>query len=79
MLISGILQLMFTIQVIEEIEYLEAPEDVLIKKCYGQKESVKDYVWKVCLKGVETIFRRYCTDKGLKVINYHHIVIARKI
>lgn len=68
----------FKLEVIEEIEYMETPEDILIKKCYGQKDSVKTFVWKHCLEDVEKIFNRYATDKGLKVINYHHLVIATK-
>jgi SAM-dependent methyltransferase len=32
----------FNIEVIEEIEYLSKPEDVLIKKCFGQNKVLKE-------------------------------------
>lgn len=67
----------FSIRVIEEVEYLSTPEDVLIKKCFGQNEKLKAYVWSECLDQVERIFREHATDKGLRVINYHHLVIAK--
>lgn len=66
------------IQVIEEVEYLSTPEDVLIKKCFGQNEKLKKFVWSQCLKGVEEIFQKHSTEKGLKVINYHHMVTAKQ-
>lgn len=62
---------------IEETEYLSAPEDVLRKKCFGQSQSLKDYVWSECLKGVEQIFRNHATPRGLRVVNYHYLVTAR--
>jgi SAM-dependent methyltransferase len=67
------------VQGIEEIEYLSTPEDVLIKKCFGQSKSVKKYVWETCLSGVEEIFDKNATTKGLSVINYHYMVTARVI
>ncbi|MDP5272875.1 class I SAM-dependent methyltransferase [Chengkuizengella axinellae] len=67
----------FKIEVIEEVEYLFTPDDVLIKKCFGQNDSVKRYVWQQCLKGVEKKIENNASKKGLKVINYHHIVSAR--
>ena len=67
----------FKIEVIEEIEYLSTPEDVLIKKCFGQNQRVKEVTWRNCLKNVEDIFYKYATSKGLKVINYHYLVMAQ--
>jgi len=69
----------FHIEVIEEVEYLSTPEDVLIKKCYGQSQKLKEVAWRECLRDVEEIFYKNTTPKGLKVINYHHLVIARAI
>lgn len=63
---SGLTEIHF--QPIEEIEYLSAPEDVLKKKCFGQSKRLKEYVWKECLKGVEEIFYKNATSRGLKVI-----------
>jgi hypothetical protein len=57
------------LQIFEEVEYLSRPEDVLIKKCFGQKESLKKVVWQECLKDVEEIFLQHATPRGLRVIN----------
>lgn len=65
------------IEPIEEVEYLSAPEDVLKKKCFGQSKQLKEYVWKECLKGVEEIFYKHATSKGLQVINYYYLLTAR--
>jgi hypothetical protein len=67
------------LEIIEEVEYLSTPEDVLIKKCFGQKESLKRLVWQECLKDVEEIFYRHATSRGLKVINYHVLMIGRAV
>lgn len=67
----------FHIEVIEEVEYLSTPEDVLIKRCFGQKEIIKEMVWKKCLKNVEEVFYSNSSRKGLKVINYYHLVTSR--
>lgn len=67
----------FNVQVIEEIEYLSSPEDVLIKRCFGQNEIIKELVWRECLKDVEKIFCNNAAAKGLKVINYYHLVTSR--
>ncbi|TCZ80734.1 class I SAM-dependent methyltransferase [Paenibacillus albiflavus] len=64
------------LQIFEEIEYLSSPEDVLIKKCFGQKESLKKIVWQECLKDVEEIFHRHATPKGLRVVNYHVLMFG---
>ncbi|QHT59081.1 class I SAM-dependent methyltransferase [Paenibacillus lycopersici] len=66
------------LQLFDEVEYLSRPEDVLIKKCFGQKESLKAIVRQECLKQVEAIFRRNRTPRGLKVVNYHALLVARK-
>jgi SAM-dependent methyltransferase len=65
------------IRVLEEVEFLAAPEDVLIKKCFGQSEKLQDFVWSQCLKGVKEIFYKHATEKGLRVINYHHLITAK--
>ncbi|OZB96139.1 class I SAM-dependent methyltransferase [Paenibacillus sp. XY044] len=65
------------IRLLEEVEYLSAPEDVLIKKCFGQSEELKDFVWSQCLKGVKEIFYKHATEKGIRVINYHHLITAK--
>jgi SAM-dependent methyltransferase len=67
------------LQIIEEVEYLSTPEDVLIRKCFGQKESLKRIVWQRCLKDVEEIFYRHATSRGLKVINYHALMIGKAV
>lgn len=67
----------FNIEVIEEEEYFSTPEDVLIKKCFGQNEALKEVAWRECLKDVEEIFYKNATSKGLKVTNYHHLITAR--
>lgn len=59
------------LKIIEEVEYLLRPEDVLIKKCFGQKESLKKVVWQKCLHRVEEVFARHAVSKGLRVVNYH--------
>ena len=69
----------FRIQVIEEIEYLSTPDDLLNKKCFGQTKAVKEIVWDKCFKDVSNIFEKNASEKGLKVINYHHIVSAKAI
>lgn len=43
-------------QFIEEVEYLSSPEDVLIHKCFGQSEKLKEIVWRECLRDVEEMF-----------------------
>lgn len=68
----------FQVQLVEEVEYLTRPEDVLIKKCFGQRKEVREYVWSACLRGVEQVFADHATDKGLRVINFHYVVKARK-
>lgn len=65
------------IQIIEETEYLSTPEDVLMKKCFGQNAKLKEFVWQECLPGVKEIFRKNATARGLKVTNYYRIVTAR--
>jgi hypothetical protein len=65
--------------VIEEIEFLSSPEDVLIKNAFGQNQTVKEVVWRECLKDVEDIFHKNASPRGLKVTNYHHMVTARAI
>ncbi|MCR8630121.1 methyltransferase domain-containing protein [Paenibacillus radicis (ex Xue et al. 2023)] len=65
------------LQIYEEIEYLSRPEDVLIKKCFGQKETLKKIVWQECLKQVEEIFLQYTTPRGLMIVNYHALMIGR--
>ena len=67
----------FQIQVIEEAEYLKTPEDILIKRCFGQNEVIKELVWRECLKDVENIFYKNATVKGLKVINYYYLVTSK--
>ncbi|QYR21979.1 class I SAM-dependent methyltransferase [Paenibacillus sp. sptzw28] len=67
------------IQVIEETEYLSTPEDVLIKKCFGQTKSLKEFVWRECFGGVEEIFNKHAAPRGLRVTNYYYIVTARSI
>lgn len=69
----------FNIQVIEEIEHISTPEDILIKRCFGQNEIIKELVWKECLKEVEKVFYSNATEKGLKVINYYHLVTAKVV
>jgi ubiquinone/menaquinone biosynthesis C-methylase UbiE len=64
-------------QIFEEVEYLSNPVDVLIKKCFGQKESLKKTVRQECLKDVEEIFHRNTTPRGLRVVNYHAWIIGR--
>ncbi len=61
----------------EEVEYLSRPEDVLNKKCLGQKESLKKIVWEACLQEVEEIFHRHATSQGLRVVNFHTLLIGR--
>ncbi|WP_157272734.1 class I SAM-dependent methyltransferase [Paenibacillus daejeonensis] len=65
------------LKIFEEIEYLSRPEDVLIKKCFGQKETLKEIVWEKCLEDVEGIFLRHATSRGLKVANYYALMIGR--
>ncbi|OIB00455.1 hypothetical protein AK95_00195 [Paenibacillus sp. LC231] len=65
------------LQIFEEVEYLLRPEDVLIKKCFGQKESLKKIVWQECLKDVEDIFLQHATPRGLRVMNYHALMIGK--
>ncbi|MGC6585128.1 class I SAM-dependent methyltransferase [Paenibacillus sp. Dod16] len=65
------------LRIFEEVEYLLTPEDVLIKKCFGQKESLKKIVWQECLKDVEEIFYQHATPRGLRVVNYHALMIGR--
>lgn len=65
------------LQIFEEVEYLSRPEDVLIKKCFGQKETLKKIVWRECLKDVEEIFFRHATSNGLKVVNYYALMIGK--
>lgn len=65
------------LQIFEEVEYLSSPEDVLIKKCFGQKESLKQIVWRECLNEVEEIFARHAAPKGLRVVNYHALMIGK--
>jgi SAM-dependent methyltransferase len=67
------------LQIFEEVEYLSSPEDVLIKKCFGQSEELKEIVWRECLKDVEEIFHRNATPKGLEVINYHALLIGKSV
>lgn len=65
------------LKMIEEVEYLVRPEDVLIKKCFGQKESLKKVVWQKCLHQVEEIFARHAVSKGLRVVNYHVLLSGK--
>jgi SAM-dependent methyltransferase len=65
------------IELIEEYEYLSAPEDILIKKCFGQNRKLKEVVWKECFSDVEEIFNKHATTRGLKIINYYHLVTAK--
>ncbi|MDQ0899945.1 hypothetical protein [Paenibacillus sp. V4I7] len=65
------------VEQLEEIEYLSTPEDVLIKKCFGQSQKLREVVWQECLQDVEGIFNKYATSKGLKIINYYHLLTAR--
>ncbi|RKN72967.1 class I SAM-dependent methyltransferase [Paenibacillus ginsengarvi] len=65
------------VRCVEELEYLSAPEDVLLKKCYGQKEEVRQYVREQCLDDVTDIFNRHATPRGLRVVNYYFIVTAK--
>nr|WP_285855337.1 class I SAM-dependent methyltransferase [Paenibacillus cellulositrophicus] len=65
------------LRIFEEVEYLLAPEDVLIKKCFGQKESLKKIVWQECLKDVEDIFYQHTTSRGLRVVNYHALMVGK--
>lgn len=64
------------IRIIGETEYLSTPEDVLIKKCFGQNERLKEIVWRECLRDVEEIFNKHAEPRGLKVTNYYSIVIG---
>lgn len=63
--------------IFEEVEYLSRPEDVLHKKCFGQSEALKKMVWRECLNDVEEIFRQNATPRGLKVVNYHALMVGR--
>lgn len=63
--------------IFEEVEYLSRPEDVLHKKCFGQSEALKKMVWRECLNDVEEIFRQNATPRGLKVVNYHALMVER--
>jgi SAM-dependent methyltransferase len=65
------------LHLIEEVEYLSRPEDILIKKCFGQKESLQQLVWQLCLKDVEDIFHQHATARGFKVINYHVLLVGQ--
>jgi SAM-dependent methyltransferase len=65
------------LQVFEEVEYLSSPEDVLLKKCFGQSDKLKEIVWRECLKDVEEIFDLNTTPKGLRVVNYHALMIGK--
>lgn len=65
------------LRIFEEVEYLSSPEDVLIKKCFGQNERLKKIVWRKCLNDVEEIFHRNATSRGLRVVNYHAMIIGR--
>lgn len=65
------------LSVFEEVEYLSRPEDILMKKCFGQKESLKKLVWQKCLKDVEDIFVRHATPRGLRVVNYYALLVGR--
>lgn len=65
------------VELLEEIEYLSTPEDVLIKKCFGQNQKLREIVWQECLQDVEGIFNKHATSKGLKIINYYHLLTAR--
>lgn len=65
------------IQIIEETEYISTPEDVLIKKCFGQSQKMKEIVWRECFNDVEDIFYKNATPRGLKVTNYYSIVTGR--
>ncbi|WP_165822491.1 class I SAM-dependent methyltransferase [Paenibacillus montanisoli] len=65
------------LQIFEEVEYLASPEDVLIKKCFGQKESLKNIVWQECLAEVGEIFYKHASPKGLRVVNYHALMVGR--
>jgi hypothetical protein len=46
---------------------------------FGQTTALKEMVWKECLNDVEDIFNKNASSKGLKVINYHHLVTAKVI
>ncbi|MDQ0888917.1 SAM-dependent methyltransferase [Paenibacillus sp. V4I9] len=65
------------VELLEEIEYLSTPEDVLLKKCFGQNKKLREIVWKECLQDVEGIFNKHATSKGLKIINYYHLLSAK--
>lgn len=65
------------VELIEEFEYLSTPEDVLIKKCFGQNRKLRKIVWQECLQDVEGIFNKHATSKGLKIINYYHLLTAK--
>lgn len=62
---------------IEEIEYLAGPANILIKKCFGQNQKLKEIVWDKCLNDVQKIFKENATANGLKVINYHFLIIGQ--
>jgi hypothetical protein len=64
------------IELVEETEYLSTPEDVLLKKYFGQSKKLKEWAWKDYLSGVEETFDRHATPRGLKVTNYYYILTA---
>ncbi len=64
-------------ELLEETEYLATPEDVLIKKCFGQSRRLHEDVWEACMRDVAGIFDQYASPLGLKVTNCYYLVIAR--
>lgn len=65
------------IQKVEEIEYLATPEDVLLKKCFGQNKKVKEFARQNCLRGIEEIFYKHATSQGIKTTNIYYIITAK--
>ncbi|CAG7642537.1 hypothetical protein PAESOLCIP111_04352 [Paenibacillus solanacearum] len=65
------------IEVVEEVEYLSRPIDVLIKKYFGQSRALREQVWRERLAGVEEVFHKHATARGLQVTNVYYIVTGR--
>lgn len=62
------------------VSYSETPKTLKkAKDAKTENEKLKEVVWRECLNDVEEIFYKNATTKGLKVINYHSLMIGKAI
>lgn len=66
----------FQIEVVNSIEFLRTPMDIIAMRCFGQKPKIQEILIEENLLQISNIFKRHATNNGLPITLSRYLVHA---